>query len=77
MKSNSSRRASWLCCGSGGSVLLCAVRHGTFNLFTATAAAKGTMAAVVSTLVMGQAALLVWVHVRAVRHGRPSSLSPR
>jgi hypothetical protein len=40
MKSSSSRWASWLYYGTGGSVLLCAVRHGTFNLFTATAAAK-------------------------------------
>jgi membrane protease YdiL (CAAX protease family) len=61
---------------SGGSILLVAVWHGLFNLVSGTAAATGMTAAVVSTLVMVQAVLLVGLDIRARHQGRPSPLGP-
>ena len=67
---------TWLYNRSGGSILIVACWHGTFNLVTATVAAQGTIAAVVSTLVMLQAAVLVALELRARRRGLPSILGP-
>jgi membrane protease YdiL (CAAX protease family) len=57
---------AWLYRQSGGSVLLVAIWHGTYNLVSGTAAAHGLVAAVVSTGVMAWAA---WIVVAEVRKG--------
>ena len=54
-----------------GSVLLAAFWHGLHNVASGTQAAAGTVAAVVTTLVMAQAVLLVGWEVRAHRRGTP------
>jgi hypothetical protein len=46
-------------------------------MVSATAAGTGLIAAVVTTAVMGQAAVLVIAELHARRHGRPSILGPR
>ena len=63
---------TWLYNRSGESILIVAVWHGTYNLVSGAEAAKGTIAAVVSTLVMLQAFLLVVCELRARRRGLPS-----
>lgn len=50
---------TWVYNGTGGSVLLVALWHITYNMTSATEAAKGTVAAVVSTFVMVWAVALV------------------
>jgi uncharacterized protein len=63
---------TWLYNRSGESILIVAVWHGTYNLVSGAEAVKGTIAAVVSTLVMLQAFLLVVCELRARRRGLPS-----
>lgn len=65
---------TWLYNGSGGSILLVTVWHGVYNTVGATQAATGTIAAVISTLILVQGIVLVALEVRASRHGRPSIL---
>jgi uncharacterized protein len=65
---------NWLYNGSGGSILACVVWHGLFNIATATAAGSGTIAAVVSTLVIAQALVLLGLELRARKRGWPSVL---
>ncbi len=67
----------WLYNRSGGSVALVAVWHACFNMVSATAAASGLVAAVVTTVVMVQAVVLVIAELVAWRQGRPSVLGPR
>lgn len=55
---------AWLYRASGGSVLMVAMWHGTYNLVSGTAAAHGLVAAVVTTGVMVWAVLIVVVEVR-------------
>jgi membrane protease YdiL (CAAX protease family) len=55
---------AWLYRATGGSVLMVAMWHGTYNLVSATAAAHGLVAAVVTTGVMMWAVLIVVVEVR-------------
>jgi len=50
---------TWLFTSSGGSVLMVALWHGTYNLASGTAAAHGGLDAMVSGLVMAQAAVIV------------------
>ena len=66
---------TWLV-NRSGSVPVVAVWHGTHNLAATTTAARGTIAAVVSALVMVQAVVLVGLELRARRRGRPSVLGP-
>lgn len=64
---------SWLFNGSGGSVLIAALWHGTYNLVAATEASQGWIAAVVTTLVMLWAAGLVIMALRASRRGNAAA----
>jgi hypothetical protein len=57
-------------------VLLVIVWHGVYNFVGATQAAVGAVAAVVSTLVMVQALILVALELRARRREQPSVLGP-
>jgi len=69
---------TWLYNHTGGSVLAVVVWHGLYNVAGATAAASdgsGTIAAVVWTLVVAQALVLVIFEVRARRRGTPSVLA--
>ena len=61
---------TWLYDGSGGSVLIVAVWHATYNLVAGTAAAHGPVAAIVSTAVM------VWAVVIVVTELRRTSVHP-
>lgn len=59
---------TWLYNSSGGSILMVALFHGTFNYITASKAGEGAIAAVVSTMVM------VWAIFVVIRF-KPSNLS--
>lgn len=60
---------TWLYNASGGSVLIVALWHATYNLVSGTAAAHGIVAAIVSTGVMAWAAVIVVAEIRR-RPGR-------
>lgn len=68
---------TWLYNRTGGSILACAVWHGTYNLATGTAAATATIQAVTSVFIYTQALLLVGLELRAHRRGQASVLGPR
>jgi membrane protease YdiL (CAAX protease family) len=61
---------------SGGSILLVAVWHALYNVVSATQAATGLLAAVVTTLIMIQGIALIALELRARRRGQPSVLGP-
>jgi uncharacterized protein len=67
---------TWLYNSSGGSILACVLWDGLYNLGTGTAAATGTMQAVITTFVYLQAFLLVGLELRAHRRGFASILGP-
>ncbi len=67
---------TWLYNRSGGSILLVAAWHALYNFVSGTQAATGLLAAVVTTLVMVQAVVLIVLELRARRRGRPSVLGP-
>jgi hypothetical protein len=50
--------------------------HGVYNFVGATQAATGTLAVIVSTLIMVQGIILVVLELRARRRGLPSVLGP-
>lgn len=64
----------WLYESAVSSVLVVAVWHGTYNLTSATAAAHGTVAAVVSTGVSMAAVALVLLYRKGI--GRPPAAAP-
>ncbi len=66
----------WLYNRSGGSVVLVAVWHAGFNLVSATAAATGLLAAVVTSTVMVAAVALVVAEILAGRRGRSKRPRP-
>jgi len=71
--------ATWLYNRTGGSILAVAVWHGLYDAASGTKAATGgsaTIAAVVSTLIIVQAFVLVGLELRAGRHGHPSIMVP-
>ena len=71
--------ATWLYNHTGGSILAVVVWHGFYDVVSGTKAAtggSGTIAAVVSTMIMVQAVVLVGLEIRAGRRGRPSLLGP-
>ena len=59
---------TWLYNSAGGSILMVALWHGTFNFITASKAGEGILAAVLSTLVM------VWAVVVVIPY-KPANLS--
>ncbi len=61
---------TWLFNSTGGSVLMVAIWHGAFNFFSASPAGEGVLAAVVSTIVMVWAVLVVLIF-------KPGNLSHR
>jgi membrane protease YdiL (CAAX protease family) len=68
---------AWLYNRSGGSILAVALWHGSYNFFSGTLAARGLVAAVVSTAVVIWAAVLVLLELRACRHHQPSIIGAR
>jgi hypothetical protein len=67
---------TWLYNRSGGSILLVAIWHATYNLVSGTDAAEGLLAAIATTLVIGLALALVGLEMRATHQGRRSVLGP-
>ncbi len=67
---------TWLYNRSGGSIGLVALWHGTFNLASGTEAARGTIAAIVSTLIVLQAAVLVALERRSRAGGGERGSEP-
>lgn len=63
---------AWLYRASGGSVFICALWHATYNLFAGTAAAHGTVAAVVSMGVMTWALIIVVIEIWRQMRSRSS-----
>ena len=71
--------ATWLYNHTGGSILAVVLWHGLYNVASGTKAATGgsaAIAAVVSTMIMVQAVVLVGLEIRAGRHGQHSVLGP-
>ncbi len=71
--------ATWLYNHTGGSILVVVVWHGLYNVVSGTKAAtggSGTVAAVVSAMIIVQALVLIGLELRAGRHGHHSVLGP-
>ncbi len=64
---------AWLYNRGRGSILLAAVFHGTYNLFSGTVGARGFVAAIESTVVMVVAVVLVILQLRDARRQRARS----
>lgn len=65
---------TWIFNRTGGSVLMVTLWHASFNLVTATRAGRGTIAALVSIVVMVFGYALAAADIRARRKGAPSVL---
>lgn len=65
---------TWIFNRTGGSVLLVALWHASFNLVTGTHACRGTLAAIVSIAVMIFGYALAAADFRARRKGAPPVL---
>ena len=52
---------TWLYNSAAGSILIIAVWHGTFNFITASPAGEGLIAAILSTIVMVWAVVIVFL----------------
>jgi membrane protease YdiL (CAAX protease family) len=65
---------TWLFNRTGSSILAVTLWHGSYNLVTATRAAQGLVAAIVSTMVMVWGIGLAVAEVRARRRAQPSVL---
>jgi hypothetical protein len=61
---------TWLLNSTSGSILVVAVWHGCFNYITASSAGNGMLAAVVSTVVMVWAVVVIFIY-------KPRNLSLR
>lgn len=57
--------------------MITAIRQGRYNNVSGSEVADGTIAAVVSTVIMVQAVALVVLELRAMWHGERSVLGPR
>ena len=68
---------AWVYYRTGGSIWACAVWHALYNVASGTDAAQGTVAVIVSTLVVVQAVGLVSRHLRTQHAGTLSPLGPR
>jgi membrane protease YdiL (CAAX protease family) len=67
---------TWLYNGGGSSVLVVAVWHGTFNLFSGTVGARGMLGAIESAVVMVIAGIVVVNSVRSRRGGAEIGRGP-
>ena len=64
---------AWVYNRSGGSVLIAAIWHGTYNLAAGTLAAQEGINVAFTIFVMAWAAILVWLEIRARRAGREAA----
>lgn len=67
---------TWLYNRSGGSILIVAVWHGTYNIVSGSAGAEGTVQIVVSAFVIALAIRLIVQEVSAMRAREPSVIGP-
>jgi hypothetical protein len=67
---------TWLFNSSGGSALIVAVAHATFNFTTASTAAGDTLPAVISILVMAWAGVVILVYKPRNLSRAPKSVFP-
>lgn len=67
---------TWLYNRSGGSILIVAVWHGTYNIVSGSAGAEGTVQVVVSALIITFAIRLVVQELAAIRTGQPTAIGP-
>lgn len=68
---------AWLYRAAGGSILIVSVWHGTYDLVSGTGAAHGLVAAVVTTVVMAWAVLIVVLEVRKSIRSKKSAARVR
>lgn len=67
---------SWLYNASGGSILIVTLWHAVYNLFSGSYAARGTLAAIVSTFVMAWGIVIVIAELRGSHSHRQGRAVP-